>query len=153
MTTPKKKLLTAFVDDARRMEAKAVRTGEDILPSATRLPTTQVNVAIPGEMHSRLGAIAEAYGLKVPEVLRVAALFGLPRAITYYARRNDLIGKEEALEQKFIAEVRSTNEIIDFAIEHAADPQKIEDACSRLAGSATSAEEGASRRCSGGEAV
>ena len=114
------RLLQAFSNEADRLTAKSIRTGTDELRGAAPA-THQVNTALPGEMFRRMAAVAEIFDLKVPEVIRVSALIGLPKALLYFARCHDLIGKQEALEQKFISEVRETNRAVDFAIKHAAD--------------------------------
>ena len=143
----------AFMDDAARLAAKSVRTGVDEL-RGSRPATHQINATLPGEMYDRLAAVADTYDLKMPELVRIATLLGLPKSLVYLARCQDLIGKHEALDQQFISEVRAIYGAIDFAIEHAADLDKVEEACGRFAGSSlesadsatSSAEEGAAGR-------
>ena len=138
LTGVRRRLLQSLSDEMDRLAAESLRTGVDdiVLRGARPGPAThQVNTALPGRMFDRLAAVAETYDLKVPEVLRVAALLGLPKALLYFARCQDLVGKQEALEQQFISEVQETNRAIDLAIEHAADIGKVEDACERFAGS------------------
>ena len=58
-------------------------------------------------MYDRLAAVADTYDLKMPELVRIATLLGLPKSLVYLARCQDLIGKHEALDQQFISEVRA----------------------------------------------
>ena len=77
------RLLQAFSNEADRLTAKSIRTGTDELRGAAPA-THQVNTALPGEMFRRMAAVAEIFDLKVPEVIRVSALIGLPKALLYF---------------------------------------------------------------------